>query len=415
LPDQLAHGREAAVASRTERRVREDARVIGLVGVAHAFSHFYQLALPPLFPLIHAQAGYTYAELGLLVTVLYTVSGVLQPLAGVVVDRIGTRRVLYGGLALMSAATALCGLLPAYPALLAAVTLAGVGNAVFHPSDYTILSHNVSSARVGRGFGFHAFAGYVGYAVAPVAMVALASALGWRHALVVAGAAGLVFLALLATFGHGVTEVVPRRDPGGSRARSPGAGLRPLMRVVILACFLFFCLTAMAQIALQSFTPAALLALHAMPITVSNTAVTAFLAAVTVGILAGGVLADRTAHHRRLAVAGLAPATVIATLPALVALPPAVLVIAFALMGASFGLLIPARDMLVRSAAPAHASGKVFGFVYSGLDVGAALVPFAIGWLLDHGQPAWTFLSAGACYGLAMVTMALSAVHARAR
>jgi MFS family permease len=51
----------------------------------------------------------------------------------------------------------------------------------------------------------------------------------------------------------------------------------------------------------------------------------------------------------------------------------------------------PSRDMLVRAAAPPGAAGKVFGFVYSGLDFGGSLAPAAFGWLVDHGQPRAVF------------------------
>jgi MFS family permease len=64
-----------------------------------------------------------------------------------------------------------------------------------------------------------------------------------------------------------------------------------------------------------------------------------------------------------------------------------------ALSGFSMGVTAPSRDMLVRAATPRGSSGKVFGFVYSGLDLGSALTPLLFGWLLDRGQPRAMFVA----------------------
>ena len=91
-------GNDAAIAGR-----RRDIKVTGLIGVAHFLSHFYQLTLPALFPLIHAEEGIGYAALGALVTVFFFLSGAFQTPAGFLVDRLGGRRMLIGGMALLAA------------------------------------------------------------------------------------------------------------------------------------------------------------------------------------------------------------------------------------------------------------------------------------------------------------------------
>jgi len=75
---------------------RNDPLVISLVALGHATSHFMQLVLPPLFPLMREELGVTYATLGMVAAVFYAVSALLQPLAGFVVDRYGGRGVLLG-------------------------------------------------------------------------------------------------------------------------------------------------------------------------------------------------------------------------------------------------------------------------------------------------------------------------------
>src|SRR3954451_17636233 len=112
--------------------LRQDAYVISLVGVAHAISHFFHLILAPLFPWLKEGFGLSYAELGLLMTVFFAVSGIGQALAGFVVDRVGTRAVLFSGLGLLCWAALLLSQAQNYPMLLAGAMLAGLGNSVFH-------------------------------------------------------------------------------------------------------------------------------------------------------------------------------------------------------------------------------------------------------------------------------------------
>jgi MFS family permease len=85
---------------RGDDTLRRDARVIGAVGIAHGLSHFFHLILAPLFPWLKVAFDLTYAELGLLMTVFFVVSGTGQALAGFVVDRVGAYRVLVAGIAL---------------------------------------------------------------------------------------------------------------------------------------------------------------------------------------------------------------------------------------------------------------------------------------------------------------------------
>ncbi|KAA2271364.1 MFS transporter, partial [Staphylococcus sp. 5313] len=66
--------------------VREDATLIGLVGLAHGISHFSQLVLAPLFPWLKDAFGVSYTELGFVLTVFFVVSCIVQALSGFVVD-----------------------------------------------------------------------------------------------------------------------------------------------------------------------------------------------------------------------------------------------------------------------------------------------------------------------------------------
>jgi FSR family fosmidomycin resistance protein-like MFS transporter len=368
---------------------RSDARVIGLIAAAHFFSHFFQLTLPPLFPLLKEVWGVPYVALGLAMSVFYGASGIGQTVSGFLVDRVGAHRVLLGGMALFSASVALAGLVPTYWLLLPVALLAGLGNSVFHPADYSILNASVDPRRIGRGYSVHAISGSFGWAVAPTVVVGLTAHFGWRVALVAVGAAGLAVAGGLATQ---LPALVGGRR--AERARSTtGREVRLLLSAPILSAFAYFAFIATALIGVQTFGVTTLMRIYDTPLGLATGALTAFLVGGGSGILAGGLLADRTRRHDIVAVAGLVTAAGFMLLLATGALAPAVLPVLLGLAGFCHGATGPSRDMLVRAATPPGASGKVFGFVYSGLDLGSCLTPLAFGWLLDHGDPRMLFVA----------------------
>jgi MFS family permease len=177
--------------------LRQSARIIGLVAVAHGLSHFYQIATAVLFPLIRDDLGVSYAALGATVALYYTVSGICQTLAGFAADRFGARRVLFFGLALGAAGALMAGLAQSYAMLLAAAFVGGLGNSVFHPCDFAILNARVQSRRLGYAFSWHGIAGFLGYAAAPAYGAAVAAAFGWRWALLGAALVGALVTAFL--------------------------------------------------------------------------------------------------------------------------------------------------------------------------------------------------------------------------
>jgi MFS family permease len=371
--------------------LRSDVRVIGLIASAHFFSHFFQLALPPLFPLLKVVFGVPYVALGLAMSVFYGASGIGQTVSGFLVDRVGAHRVLLAGMALFSASIALAGLVPTYGLLLPVALLAGLGNSVFHPADYSILNASVDPRRIGRGYSVHSISGNLGWAVAPTVVVGLTSHWGWRAALVTVGALGLAVVGVLAT--------QLRAQVGGGPAARPradtGRGVRLLLTAPILSAFAYFAFIATALIGVQTFGVTTLMRIYDTPLALATGALTAFLVGGASGILAGGLLADRTRRHDVVAVAGLVSGAGLMMLLATGALAPPLLPVVLGLAGLCHGATGPSRDMLVRAATPAGASGKVFGFVYSGLDLGSCLTPLAFGWLLDRGDPRMLFVAVG--------------------
>ncbi len=370
--------------------LRQDVKVIGLIAVAHGLSHFYQLVIAVLFPLIKQDLGVSYAALGAATAVYYTVSGVCQTLAGFAVDRFGARRVLLIGLALCSLGILLAGLAQSYAMLVVAFFVAGLGNSVFHPADFAILNARVDAKRLGYAFSFHGIGGTLGWALAPAFGYGLAALSDWHTALVAASALGAVMILLLLANGDAV--------PGAARARASAVAptslrqdLRVLSATPVLMCFLFFLLLSAALIGVQNFGVAGLVSLYDAPVALASSALTAFLIGGAAGILAGGTIAVRARRHDLVAAAGMLASALAVLLLASGVLSQALIAPMLAIAGFASGLTNPSRDLLVRDATPPGASGKVYGFVYSGLDVGAMATPVLYGWLLDRALAAGVF------------------------
>ena len=381
---------------------RNDARVIGLIGSAHCLSHFFQLVLPPLFPLLKAEFDVSYATLGALVSVFYAMSGVCQFGAGFAVDRFGARPVLLGGIGLLAGGALVAGFVPGIYWLFPVAAIMGLGNGVFHPADFAVLNASVNPRRLGHAYSTHGIGGSLGYALAPVVSYGLGSVIGWRQALVVLGALGLIALAALAT----QRRLLASRPHGVEAPRHTLAGSIDLFRQsAILLCFAYFAVLTLATIGIQTFAATALNAAYAVPIALATSALTAYLLGSTAGILAGGFLAAHTARHDRVAAAGLFAG---GTLMLLVGAAPAIATWAvplFAVTGFALGATGPSRDMIVRGATPPGASGRVYGFVYSGLDLGATIAPVGVGALLDHHEPRALFIAVAVCLFLAIGTV----------
>lgn len=393
--------------SSTATSFRTDARVIGLIAIAHAVSHVLQLALPPLFIFLKAEFDVSYAALGALMSVFYGASGLCQFGAGFAVDRFGARPVLLAGMALLAICTLLAGIAPAFAWLYVLAGLMGIGNGAFHPADFAVLNARVQPSRLGHAYSLHGVGGSLGYAIAPVCSYALGSAFGWRVALIVMGTAALVILGALAANRRDLTTTGHR----GRTVRGTIASRDLFRQTPILLCFAFFCIYNTGSIAVQTFAAPALNAAYAIPMAIATSALTGYLLGSTSGIVVGGFLATATQRHDRVASAGLAIGACIIALFAIVPLTPGVAFPLFAMAGFALGSTGPSRDMIVRKATPPGASGRTYGFVYSGLDIGATLGPVIAGALLDHGSPRLVFVAIATCLLLGMATV----VEARRR
>ena len=374
-------------------------RVIGLVGAAHGVSHFLQLALPPLFPLLRAEFDVSWTLLGSLVGVFYAASGTMQFTAGFLVDRFGARPVLLGGMALMGAGTLLAALAPGAYWLFPFAAVMGAGNGVFHPSDFAILNATVNPRRLGYAYSTHGVGGNLGYALAPLVSFGLGAAFGWRVAL------GTMALTALFVLGVLYTQRSHLESHRAATRQTLRASVGLFVQPAILLCFGYFVFQTAAGVGLQTFLPAALNGGLGVPIAIATSAVTAYLLGGTAGIVAGGFLAVRTERHDRVAATGLfGGAVLLALLPAGI-VPTPFLMPLVAAVGFVIGATGPSRDLIVRNATPRGAAGRVYGFVYSGLDLGATFGPVWFGLMLDHGLAREMFFVIALLYVVAIATV----------
>ena len=381
------------------RRRASDVRVIGLISLAHGSSHFFHLILPPMFPWLKAEFGFNYAELGLLMTIFFVVSCIVQASSGFLVDRIGARPVLFAGVGLLSLAALTYSQSNSYAILVLGAVIAGCGNGVFHPVDYTLINHKVSPPNLPYAYSVHGVAGYLGWAAAPALMVGMTTLFDWRIAFLTASALEvLILLILWLSRERLVDDVQARRDESQASHAASNPGAAPLSTFGFLRlpavwlCWIFFFFSMAATTGLQSFAPTALFEIYEISVSSGNYYLTLLSMGGAGGMLLGGYLATRLKVPERIITMCFTVNIVMGLLLATGLVPKEIIVFAFVVIGLGLGIAAPSRDLMVRSATPSGSSGRVYGIVYSGIDLGAALSPLIFGIFLDGGLPKLLFV-----------------------
>jgi FSR family fosmidomycin resistance protein-like MFS transporter len=372
-----------------------DARVLGLIGGGHFLSHVYQLSLPPLLLVWRAEFGASFAALGLIITLFALATGLAQIPAGILVDRFGARPLLVGGLIVVGGGIAAMSLALDLETIYVLAVLSGIGNSVFHPADYTILNSSIGADRMGKAFGFHTFSGHLGGAIAPATIIFLTAAFDWRLAMLVTGLVAIAAAALILAQGGILVDENQGAGQGSDADAEDGAAGPTTMKLILskamLLFFLFFLVASMTSSGVHSFSVVALVDIQGISLASASGALTAFLFASAIGILLGGVIADRYARHDETAIIAFIVSGVIFLIVAEAGLQTALVIFLFTLAGLVQGILRPARDMMVRAMAPKGAMGRVFGYVSTGIAIGGGIAPVLFGFMVDRGLSAWIF------------------------
>ena len=368
--------------------LRGDAQLIGLVGLAHAISHFSQLILAPLFPWLKDAFNVSYTELGAVLTVFFVVSCIVQAASGFIVDKLGPRPVLFVGLGALALAAFGYALAQSYWMLLLCAVVGGIGNGVFHPVDYTLFNRKVAPTRLGHAYSVHGITGSLGWALAPAFVVPIAMAFSWRVALASAGALAIVVLLVLWAYRSVLALDVKtvHKATGHGEPAAIGGEFDFLRIPAVWMCFGFFFFYAVVISVVQTFAPVAAGHLHAVPVALVAVCLTVYMVASAAGMVAGGFLASDPSRCERIVGIGFGVAAALALVLAFAQFPPVMVPVLFGAMGFVSGVAGPSRDLLVKRSTPPNATGRVYGVVYAGLDIGQALAPLVFGRLMDHGQ-----------------------------
>lgn len=359
--------------------------LLGQVSMAHLVSHVHITTVPALMPLLPAFFGASFVEIGLALTVFNLVSLLVQTPMGFATDRFGARRILLLGLLLGGSSFLSIAVSPGYVWLIVAMAGAGLANGVYHPADYALLARGIDGSRMGRAFSIHTFAGYFGNAIAPPLLLGAAALAGVGQAFALAGVLAFAVALLIVLSPAGSQEqAIAARAAEGTREAVPRASL---ITPTVISLVVLFVLLALSTGGLISYAVTAFVRSYGLDLASASAALTAFLFASALGVLAGGALADRTRRHGLVA-AGAYLMTAVMTAGLALTTPPAMIVIGvMGLAGFLSGIITPSRDMMVRAAAPRGAEGIVFGIVSTGFNIGGLIGPLLFAFLLDNGQP----------------------------
>ena len=387
--------------------LRQDAGIIALVGLAHASSHFAHLLLPLMFPVFMREFGLRYSELGLLMATFFVISGIGQAVAGFLVDRLGARPLLFSAISIFALACAAASLVSGYSGLLLVAVLAGLGNATFHPVDFTILNQRVSAPRLGYAFSAHGLTGNLGWATAPLFFATLSSLFHWRAAYLGAALLYLCILLLLVFQRDKLSTRVATAQPNQAVEHSMAFMKLP----VVWWCFGFFLFSSMTMAVVQSYSVSILKAMHGVSIEAATLTLSAYMLCGALGMLVGGFVAARTRSSERVVALAMGSAAVLLALCGTGVLGATLTMVVLASTGFAIGIGGPSRDMMIKKATPQSATGRVYGMVYSGLDTGMAVSPVLFGLFMDRGWHGATLI--GAALTLALSVLAALGVGRR--
>ncbi len=392
------------------RSVSSDYQTITLVSVAHGLTHFFHLLLPPLFPVFAAELHLSYTTLGLLMSVFFVVSGVGQFVSGFIVHRFGPVRVLYVGMCMLIGSGLSVYFASGYSMLVLSAIFAGIGNAVIHPVNYSIINFRINPARLGHAFSTHSIAGILGWAIAPPLVIAISNWSNWHDAgLFAASMVGMVLLLLI--WKRHLINVDQSPVPQEKQSNPSAGRFAFLVNSVVWFSFAYFFLSNAAFGTLQNYAIPLLKHYYGLSISAASICMAIYLVGNGLGVIAGGFLANKHVAHQKTVALSLSSSAVLALFLASELLPPWLIFVILPCMGFSMGVAGPFRHLMARFAANGKAGTScqscIYGFVYAGQDAGISMTPLWVGPLMDHHHYMAVFMSIVALQGAAVLAALL--------
>ena len=368
------------------RRLADRAR--NMLVAAHALEHVLASSLPVLLIFIREELGLSYTDMGVILAVGSLSGGVAQFPAGLLVDKLGSRRLMLVGFGLALGGSVLFSTAGAIPLMLLARVIIGVGNATFHPASFPEMAKASRRSGVGMGMALHNVGGSLGMSLGYALTAVLAGYFGWRGALQLLCAVGAVLIGVFAlAYPHLPDDRDDAPAPKPSLARGRPSSLREMLLnsqwMPVIALAGAAALAGAFGNALQSFLPAFLTSTRGVSVAVAGAFSTITLLAGTVGSIGGGKAGDK--YDRSLVV--LIAATITSLL---------VLGLAWAPVGAVglVGLLIlvgvfrsiprPCLNAITSEIAPRGKSGSAFGLVFGAMALGGSITSPVVGYIADR-------------------------------
>jgi MFS family permease len=358
-------------------------RELWLITIGHGLTHWYPATFYLLLPLIGAELGLSYSQIGLIMTCKYIASAVANVPGGVLVDTVGRKGLLMGvSLFWIGFPYLLIGFTNTYIMLLAWIALVGFGNSLWHPTAIPTLGRRYPD-RKGLVLSVHGMGGNVGDAVAPVVIGAALTVLTWREVVVLNVVPGLVVAALLFVF-LGSMRLGSKNTPVDTQSFGAYlAGLKDLFRsrsLVLLSTGSAF--RTMTQSALLTFLPVYL----ANDMGYSPFWVGACLFALQAAGFAAspvaGHLSDRMGRKHILMTSMAASALVLAAMALSGGSPLFVALVA--VLGFFLYATRPVIQAWMLEATPKNMGGSSIGVLFGAQAVGGALGPLLGGMVADR-------------------------------
>ena len=350
----------------------------------------------------------SYAALGAIVSAFAATTAVGQIPAGILVDRFGARYVLIGGIGIISICLVLSGLSEGYWPLFIYFLVAGIGNSVFHPADFSILSARLDKKIFGRAVSIHSFMGYLGWAGASLFILPLAKITNWHTALFIVGLVGLALTIVMVVQSHLLNDRKEEADIPSENSKPKlnfKENISLMFSLPLVMMSLFYLLTAMATAGIMSFSIVANVAFYGVTTDFAGGMLTAHLIALSVGVLIGGWLADLTERHNFVAGIGVVCMALSILCLAYEQELVFVMIIGMLLSGLFYGISSPSRDLLTRKSAPEGSAGVAFGFTSTGMSIGNFVGPVLFGWMMDFNQPRLYFITLGSVVAISVITV----------